>query len=85
MRVSFGHTAYIDGTPRAILDEIERECNPSMTGDNLVCIDWDELPEENPEDATQSSVVDDFLWAARQEILEHSDSGDRIGDVVFVH
>ena len=82
-RISFGKTAYVSSTPRAMLDSIEKECSPVMTGDGLVCIDWDELPCENPGDATQASTVEAFLWAAREEILDAGVEDGQIGDVVF--
>ena len=81
--ISFGRTAYVAGTPRDILDGIERECSVSMTGDGLVCIDWDDLPQENPGEG--ASKVEAFLWASRLEIFK-ADGGDRlVGDVVFAH
>lgn len=79
--ISFGRTAYIANTPDDMLDAIERELSPSMTGDGLVLIDWDDLPQEDPGDG--ASNVEAFLWDTRKNILE-VDGGDRlVGDVVF--
>jgi len=83
MHISFGRTAYVAGTPSDILDGIEKECNVSMTGDGLVCTDWDQMPQEDPGEG--ASKVEAFLWAARLDILKE-DGGDRlVGDVIFAH
>ena len=82
MHVSFGKTAYVAGTPASILDEIEKDLSVSMTGDGLVCVDWDEIPEEDP--GEEATTVEAFLWDARQTILAELEEGTRIGDVVFV-
>jgi len=82
-RISFGKTAYVSGTSSDILDAIERECSPAMTGDGLVCIDWDELPAEDPGDLTQASMLEVYLWQVHQEIVEHGGGDGIIGDVIF--
>ena len=81
-QISFGRTAYVANTPADMLDAIEKEMSPSMTGDGLVCIDWDDMPQEDP--GVGASTVETFLWTAHLEILK-ADGGDRlVGDVVFV-
>jgi len=83
MQISFGRTAYVASTPADMLDAMQsRGRSPSMTGDGLVCIDWDDMPQEDP--GAGASTVETFLWTARLEILK-ADGGDRlVGDVVFV-
>ncbi|TRZ51294.1 MAG: hypothetical protein D4S01_05115 [Dehalococcoidia bacterium] len=84
MDISFGRTVYVARCGATMLDAIENEAgiNPSMTGDGLVCIDWEDLPEEDPGDVTQASIVEAYLWKVSQAILEISPNRS-FGDVIF--
>jgi len=83
-KITFGRTAYVENTPSDMLDAMEREGMTVMTGDGLVCVVWDDLPQADPGDLTRTSMLEAYLWKARLDILE-VDGGDRLVDhVVFM-
>jgi hypothetical protein len=83
--ITFCRNAYVPNVPSDILDAIEREGLAEMTGEGLVCIDWDDLPQEDPEESGEDSTLNVYLWDIRKKILEE-DGGDRLlGHVILMN
>ena len=86
MKVDFGKTAYVSRCGAGMIDAIEQHFNPDMTGDGLVCIDYEKLDEEVGELTLAECKGDKlkiFLMEAYLKINEALTLEDHRGDVVF--